>query len=583
MFAGRRRRSSNIRVMQLFHELKQQFPTVPDHVVSACIATHAHSNSPGKDTTIREILEAAAALNQQEPMGRSPPPAQEPPTLTHLDTHPSSPESSHVPEEEEATATERNRSEMNDSESDINRNVVKSTGVTFSKKFESVSVCTSAQTTTTTKGRSTFFVKRPDRLDIKPDSAEFPKDQRRHIQPSEKCKDVYKLLNSDNVSEKPPRSPITHKRLANSAKSSPTRHEPTVRSPLASPEASKRLQQNPDEFKKRETASTPTQTTDTLMGGNSVNLSVNVNCSMDMVQSPTKRKSILQMMPQQPWLPEPLSPRSYTSVNLTLRPPSSEPQPPIDITSQNSSLTYSTSSFDSQKGLQSRLQITVGPGGGSVSATRTRPRSSYHPEDRLEEVVPYRAGSLNNLAATSEPPVILKQQARIERLKIELRSEKAKLEVMQGEVADLEGNRAKPIEYKIDAEVEKQLRREIKHLQYQCEQLALETDKNAPVDIQEDFYHNIYTGQRGPLHIEGGPRSRRPEGRYTQPPLGAFQDNEGPKWNCHLCTFLNHPDLDKCEQCEMPRILHVSAAPGDNIHIHVTPRLSRRVVHSWVL
>lgn len=402
MFAGRRRRSSNIRVMQLFHELKQQFPTVPDHVVSACIATHAHSNSPGKDTTIREILEAAAALNQQEPMGRSPPPAQEPPTLTHLDTHPSSPESSHVPEEEEATATERNRSEMNDSESDINRNVVKSTGVTFSKKFESVSVCTSAQTTTTTKGRSTFFVKRPDRLDIKPYSAEFPKDQRRHIQPSEKCKDVYKLLNSDNVSEKPPRSPITHKRLANSAKSSPTRHEPTVRSPLASPEASKRLQQNPDEFKKRETASTPTQTTDTLMGGNSVNLSVNVNCSMDMVQSPTKRKSILQMMPQQPWLPEPLSPRSYTSVNLTLRPPSSEPQPPIDITSQNSSLTYSTSSFDSQKGLQSRLQITVGPGGGSVSATRTRPRSSYHPEDRLEEVVPYRAGSLNNLAATSE-------------------------------------------------------------------------------------------------------------------------------------------------------------------------------------
>jgi predicted RNase H-like nuclease (RuvC/YqgF family) len=86
----------------------------------------------------------------------------------------------------------------------------------------------------------------------------------------------------------------------------------------------------------------------------------------------------------------------------------------------------------------------------------------------------------NPLLALHDPmaPVILKQQARIERLKIELRSEKAKLEVMQGEVADLEGNRAKPIEYKIDAEVEKQLRREIKHLQYQCEQLALETDKS---------------------------------------------------------------------------------------------------------
>jgi hypothetical protein len=92
---------------------------------------------------------------------------------------------------------------------------------------------------------------------------------------------------------------------------------------------------------------------------------------------------------------------------------------------------------------------------------------------------------------------------------------------------------------------------------------------DAPVDIQEDFYHNIYTGQRGPLHIEGGPRSRRPEGRYTQPPLGAFQDNEGPKWNCHLCTFLNHPDLDKCEQCEMPRILHGKRPSHPNINYNI--------------
>ena len=82
-------------------------------------------------------------------------------------------------------------------------------------------------------------------------------------------------------------------------------------------------------------------------------------------------------------------------------------------------------------------------------------------------------------------PVILKQQARIERLKIELRTEKAKLEVMQNEVADLEGNRVKPIEYKIDAEVEKQLRREIKHLQYQCEQLALEADKSKIIGFGE--------------------------------------------------------------------------------------------------
>lgn len=65
--------------------------------------------------------------------------------------------------------------------------------------------------------------------------------------------------------------------------------------------------------------------------------------------------------------------RSYTSVSLTLRPPSSEPQPPIDIRSQGSSLTYSSSSLD-PRGFQSRLQISIGAGAvGGVAAARIRP------------------------------------------------------------------------------------------------------------------------------------------------------------------------------------------------------------------
>lgn len=143
---------------------------------------------------------------------------------------------------------------------------------------------------------------------------------------------------------------------------------------------------------------TPTQTTDTLLAGSPVNVSVNVQCSVD-VQSP-KCKTSLEIVPQQPWAVDPVSPRSYTSVNLTLRPPSSEPQAPIDITSQNSSLTYSTSTFDHQNGLQSRLQITVGPGGSStVSSVRARPRSSYLPaEVNVQPTMPVRAESLPDLA-----------------------------------------------------------------------------------------------------------------------------------------------------------------------------------------
>ncbi|XP_051154689.1 TGF-beta-activated kinase 1 and MAP3K7-binding protein 2 isoform X2 [Leptopilina boulardi] len=65
--------------------------------------------------------------------------------------------------------------------------------------------------------------------------------------------------------------------------------------------------------------------------------------------------------------------RSFTSVSLTLRPPSSEPQAPIDIRSQRSSLTYSTSSSN-PRGFQSRVQISIGPGNvGTVAAARIRP------------------------------------------------------------------------------------------------------------------------------------------------------------------------------------------------------------------
>lgn len=342
MFAGGRRRSSNVRAMQLFHELKQQFPTVPDHVVSACIAS------------------TTTAL---ESMGRQPPEATAPTDMDETDT----------------TANQQQQPEQQQNH----------VGAAFyNKKSDSVSVTAEESAKV---GNSSFFVKRPTHLDIGGGAVSSKKD--RTLQLSEKCKDVHKLLNSDNVNEKPPRSPLSAKRLA--AKASPN-----------SPLADGRKVVTPPSTPKRETVETPTQTTDTLIGTpNSVNLSLNVNCSV--VQSPTRprRSSVLQLTPQQPWMQEPVSPRSYTSVNLTLRPPTSEPQAPIDITSQNSSLTYSTSTFDPQKGLQSSLQITVGPGGGSVSSVRTRPRSSYFPENSnsgMQEVVPARAGSLPDLAVKSE-------------------------------------------------------------------------------------------------------------------------------------------------------------------------------------
>ncbi|VEN43675.1 unnamed protein product [Callosobruchus maculatus] len=704
MWGGRSRRSSRphqqqrtvVSTMQLFHELKQRFPTVPDHVVSACISAHAQGHAL-EDL----LLDAALKYTHKRQMGRrpttlnllhaKPPLLQEPSSpdrniTQHQNDQKINPIENWGPAAEHST--ERRRfDDMNECSRDVNSRTVKQ------------DVPTTDETPTSPKPAI-----RPNHLDIKSDtlvSFKTPEDKQFTIQPSEKCKNVHKLLNS-TVCDKPPRSPLSSsKRFA--AKSSPTKSSPTKSSPtkgLASarvfpdevrardetqtsqdaksslakiPQAESSLVKSsptkglasarvfPDDVRARdetqtsqevrssptkssptesslvksslsesspakglvnarvfsdevqeaksspvrssptkssptkvgeedsvkkegrkETCSTPTQTTDTLLGSPNVNVSLNVNCSLDLVQTPhqvtpgdqhqhqQRRTSIVQFTPSQPWLQPPCtagSPRSYTSVNFTLRPPTSTPQHPIDITSQNSSLTYSTSSFDSQKGLQSRLQITVGPaGGGSVSSVRLRPRSFHLPEgDGGKEVVPARAGSVGDLAVNVESHVILKQQAGLNRLYTELMQEKAKLEKLKEDVAEMENLRRKRIS---DKELEKQLLMEIKHLRSQCK--ALQPDDGP-------FYNNIYTGPRvafEPTHAQHQrprqPVPQRPQQQlhlpadrrrlqYHPPPPGyapADFEEEGPKWNCAVCTFLNHPDLNLCEQCSMPRILH---------------------------
>lgn len=446
MFGSVRRKSSNVRAMQLFHELKQQFPTLPDHVVSACIASHAHK-SDKKD--LRETLEVAAA--QQEPMGRTltettetaliPTPSQ----LEDIESNgkinststatnttlleeiqvsplPSEPELqptlNEIPKPERRRRRKKLINNAMDNKDLGDNNVISS--VRYDKNSESIE--SNPSDSTVKVGNSSFFVKRPNTLNLS-NVNETSDRNFNHIQPSGRCSDVHKLLNSKIVNSKPPRSPLSTKRFNH--KNSPTKGSP--RSPCTEGSGA-RSPTDQSESKKTElkTVETPTQTTDTLLGNGGgggipcggsaapattpssptgVNVSVNVNCSVDVVQSPTRPKctTSLQVVPQQPWCQDIISPKSYTSVNLTLRPPSSEPQPPIDITSQNSCLTYSTSSYDPHKGLQSRLQITVGPSGGGVSSMRTRPRSSYHPDNQTVDLLSSnRTGSLPDLTDKSK-------------------------------------------------------------------------------------------------------------------------------------------------------------------------------------
>lgn len=77
------------------------------------------------------------------------------------------------------------------------------------------------------------------------------------------------------------------------------------------------------------------------------------------------------------------------------------------------------------------------------------------------------------------------------------------------------------------------LREDVERLRNQCGTLAkrLEMTGHEP-DDSGNFYSNIYTGQR--------PSS---------------------SWQCHMCTFRNHPLLDKCEECDMPRIFVGTSPP----------------------
>lgn len=73
--------------------------------------------------------------------------------------------------------------------------------------------------------------------------------------------------------------------------------------------------------------------------------------------------------------------------------------------------------------------------------------------------------------------MISKQQVRIERLRIELITEKGRLIAMQEEIAALE--KPSSITSKADAELEKQLQKEIRHLRGQCERLTYDVDRQS--------------------------------------------------------------------------------------------------------
>uniref|UniRef100_A0A3Q1FRB3 TGF-beta activated kinase 1 (MAP3K7) binding protein 3 n=1 Tax=Acanthochromis polyacanthus TaxID=80966 RepID=A0A3Q1FRB3_9TELE len=158
--------------------------------------------------------------------------------------------------------------------------------------------------------------------------------------------------------------------------------------------------------------------------------------------------------------------------------------------------------------------------------------------------------------------LLLHQRARMERLMKELLMEKQKLEQLKADVNNMEYDALQRRFRRVNStsliprpEEMTRLRSLNRQLQIDIDCTLKETDllqhrgKFDP-KAMNNFYDNIQPGPVVP------PKTGRKEGDQASKPAPAPQrdeDFEGAQWNCESCTFLNHPALNRCEQCEMPR------------------------------
>ncbi|XP_002730686.1 TGF-beta-activated kinase 1 and MAP3K7-binding protein 3-like [Saccoglossus kowalevskii] len=172
--------------------------------------------------------------------------------------------------------------------------------------------------------------------------------------------------------------------------------------------------------------------------------------------------------------------------------------------------------------------------------------------------------------------LLLHQKARCDRLIRDLEVEKKTLENFRREVEGLETEL-------MDRKVRSSQLPRLEHIaRLRAENRMLQTDINCmskevevianenDAEQSSSFYGNFTTGAPGPVPPKPPtpsksahsmiPPARPPPPLPAKkppppPPVKTSDPDEGQQWSCVHCTFLNHPALDKCETCEMPRVV----------------------------
>lgn len=159
--------------------------------------------------------------------------------------------------------------------------------------------------------------------------------------------------------------------------------------------------------------------------------------------------------------------------------------------------------------------------------------------------------------------LLLHQRARMERLAKELKLEKEELERLKAEVNGMEHDLMQRRLRRVSCTTAIPTPEEMTKLRSLNRQLQINVDCTLKeVDLLQsrgnfdpkatcNFYDNIEPGPVVPPkpYKKEHPNNSKQTAR-TQP---RDEDFEGAPWNCDSCTFLNHPALNRCEQCEMPR------------------------------
>ncbi|XP_029004679.1 TGF-beta-activated kinase 1 and MAP3K7-binding protein 3 [Betta splendens] len=158
--------------------------------------------------------------------------------------------------------------------------------------------------------------------------------------------------------------------------------------------------------------------------------------------------------------------------------------------------------------------------------------------------------------------LLLHQRARMERLMKELLLEKQKLEQLKADVNNMEYDALQRRFRRVNSTSLIPRPEEMTRLRGMNRKLQIDIDCTLKeIDLLQsrgkfdpkamsNFYDHIQPGPIAP------PKPGKKDGEQGPKPVPGPQrdeDFEGAQWDCESCTFLNHPALNRCEQCEMPR------------------------------